>query len=148
MATAGVLYFLALLAHLVEWSSLRHVADESVVAGPPAPASSPATRGGGVAVAGGDATPDAGAAGTAPDRTRRTAMFGRLGVLLTVAVAVHFVALVGGAAADPNRVPWGNMYEFTITGTFVVALGYVVLLPPLRAGAGWRRSWSPSWCPC
>ena len=29
VATAGVLYFLALLAHLVEWSSLRHVAGES-----------------------------------------------------------------------------------------------------------------------
>jgi cytochrome c-type biogenesis protein CcsB len=43
-------------------------------------------------------------------------------------VAVHFVALVSrGMAADPNRVPWGNMYEFTLTGTFVVALLYVAL---------------------
>ena len=40
--------------------------------------------------------------------------------------AAHFVGLVGrGMAADPNRVPWGNMYEFTITGAFVV----VVRLP-------------------
>ncbi len=30
-------------------------------------------------------------------------------------------------SADPNRVPWGNMYEFTISGTFVVALIYLVL---------------------
>ena len=29
-------------------------------------------------------------------------------------------------SADPNRVPWGNMYEFTISGTFVVALIYLV----------------------
>ena len=30
-------------------------------------------------------------------------------------------------SADPNRVPWGNMYEFTLSGTFVVALLYLVL---------------------
>ena len=30
-------------------------------------------------------------------------------------------------SADPNRVPWGNMYEFTLAGTFVVALFYLVL---------------------
>ena len=62
-------------------------------------------------------------------------MFGRLGFLLTVvAVAVHLVALVGrGMAADPNRVPWGNMYEFTLTGTFGVALIYLLLLRPLAA---------------
>ena len=35
-------------------------------------------------------------------------------------------------AADPNRVPWGNMYEFTLTGTFVVAFLYVVLYRKLR----------------
>ena len=56
-------------------------------------------------------------------------MFGRLGVLLTIiAVAVHFVAMFSrGMAADPNRVPWGNMYEFTMTGTFVVAFLYLAL---------------------
>ena len=31
-------------------------------------------------------------------------------------------------AADPNRVPWGNMYEFTLSGTFVVTLLYLLLL--------------------
>ena len=30
-------------------------------------------------------------------------------------------------AADPNRVPWGNMYEFTLAGTFVVAALYLLL---------------------
>ena len=61
--------------------------------------------------------------------TGRTAMFGRLGLILTgMAVAAHFVALVGrGMAADPNRVPWGNMYEFTLSGTFVVAAAFLLL---------------------
>ncbi len=56
-------------------------------------------------------------------------MTGRLGLLLaTMACAVQFVALVGrGMAADPNRVPWGNMYEFTLAGTFVVAFLFLVL---------------------
>jgi cytochrome c-type biogenesis protein CcsB len=61
---------------------------------------------------------------------------GRLGFLLTVvAVAIHLVALVGrGMAADPNRVPWGNMYEFTISGSFFVALLYVALYRKFRLG--------------
>src|SRR3954447_9662938 len=112
VAACGLVYFLALLAHLVEWASLRGV---------PVAAPATAAAAGGVAV---DTAPPA-----EEPAARRTEMFGRLGYLLTcLAVAVHFVALVArGMAADPNRVPWGNMYEFTLTGTFVVALLYVVL---------------------
>ena len=111
VAAAAVVYFLALLAHVVEWSSLRQVDRSRVLVG-----------------AGG---PDA-AEPPVPEVERagdRVAMFGRLGLLLTgIAVAVHFVALLGrGMSADPDRVPWGNMYEFTLSGTFVVALFYLVL---------------------
>jgi cytochrome c-type biogenesis protein CcsB len=94
VAASGVVYFLALLAHLVQWAGLRKLpADEQVTAG-------------------------------------RIAMAGRLGVLLTViAVGVHFVALLGrGMAAEPNRVPWGNMYEFTLAGTFFVGVLYLLFL--------------------
>ncbi len=54
----------------------------------------------------------------------RAEVFGRFAFLLTVvAGGVHLLALVArGFAADPNRVPWGNMYEFTLTATFVVTL--------------------------
>ena len=64
-------------------------------------------------------------------------MFGRLGLILTgMAVVAHLVALVGrGMAADPNRVPWGNMYEFTLSGTFVVAAAYLLLRG--RLGLAW-----------
>ena len=63
-----------------------------------------------------------------------------------VAAVLHFVALVGrGMSADPNRVPWGNMYEFTISGTFVVAAIYLVLyrklLAVLDGPARRRRRW-------
>ncbi len=74
---------------------------------------------------------DEGAAEASERRTsgERIAFLGRLGYLLTwIAAGAHLVALVGrGMAADPNRVPWGNMYEFTLAGTFVVTLMYLVL---------------------
>jgi cytochrome c-type biogenesis protein CcsB len=112
VAAAGVVYFLALLIHLAEWASLRT----------PAAAESGATaRHGGVIVAPGGRAER--------DPARRVAFLGRLGLILTlVAAGIHFVALVGrGMAAEPNRVPWGNMYEFTLSGTFVVTLMYLVL---------------------
>jgi cytochrome c-type biogenesis protein CcsB len=113
VAAAAVVYFLALLTHLAEWASLRSPATaDAATAGP---------DGGGVVVATG------GPAGADPGR--RVAFLGRLGLILTlVAAGIHLVALIGrGMAAEPNRVPWGNMYEFTLSGTFVVALLYLVL---------------------
>jgi cytochrome c-type biogenesis protein CcsB len=123
VAACGTVYFLALLVHLAEWALLRKV---PVAAGSAAVASIDVP--GGVAVATG---PEG---GEDEGNARRTEFLGRLGYLLTcLAVAVHFVSLVGrGMAADPNRVPWGNMYEFTLTGTFVVALLYVALYRKLR----------------
>ena len=118
VAACGLVYFLALLAHLVEWSSLRKV---PVSAG--AERSQSTDIPGGIAVTTGPDGEDDSAA------VRRTELFGRLGYLLTcLAVVIQLVGLVArGMAADPDRVPWGNMYEFTLTGTFVVALLYVAL---------------------
>ena len=113
VAAAAIVYFLALIAYVVEWSSLRQVDKSRVLT----------AAGGGAEV---DQTPST----AEVERHRvRVAMFGRLGLLLTgIAVAVHLVALVArGMSADPNRVPWGNMYEFTLAGTFVVAAGFLVL---------------------
>lgn len=121
IGAAGVVYFLALLAHLVEWASLREPRPAKATADASASAEGELlTRTG----------PDVEAPDAAEERGRRTEFWGRLGVLLTaIAVVGHGVSLVGrGMAADPNRVPWGNMYEFTVSGTFVVALMYLVLL--------------------
>ncbi len=122
VAASGIVYFLALLVHLAEWASLRKV---PVAAGAASVASVDIP--GGVTVA-------TGPGGEDEEQVRRTAFLGRLGYLLTaLAVAVHLVSLVGrGMAADPDRVPWGNMYEFTLTGTFVVAALYVGLYRKLR----------------
>jgi cytochrome c-type biogenesis protein CcsB len=131
IAAAGIVYFLALVAHLVEWSSLRTVpvaaaAKVSVPAGVPT---------GSADSTGGDSPVPSSAVDEA--KQFRITMFGTLAFYLTViGCAAHFVGLVGrGMAADPNRVPWGNMYEFTITGSFVVVLGYLLL----------RRRYGLSW---
>ena len=122
----AVLYFLAMLAYFVEWAGLRKVA--------PAEAAPDLVAAG----VGGAAS---GTAADLPDvddePARRTQMAGRLGLVLTAfAGGIHLVALVTrGLAADPNRVPWGNMYEFTLAGTFMVTLTF--LLVGLRRDVSW-----------
>ena len=128
VAAAGVVYFLALLAYAVQWAALRDV---------PVQQAAPAGRrhGGGTATlvdeGGPDAEPDGDGAG---ERSHR---WGRVALLLTgVGALAHLIALVGrGMAAEPNRVPWGNMYEFTLSGTFVVV---VLFLATTRR---WRLDW-------
>ena len=128
VAAAGVVYFLAVLAHLWQWALLRRAV--------PVAATAPALVGAG-APAHEQAAPDEVAIGAAEDAADRADMFGRIGVALTVvAVALHAVADVSrGLAADPARVPWGNMYEFTMTATLMVGIAYLVLYK--RLGLDW-----------
>ncbi|CAN5144911.1 c-type cytochrome biogenesis protein CcsB [soil metagenome] len=121
IGAAGVMYFLALLAHLVEWSfavSRRSTESEQVtvaVGSVPAPAS--------------PITADREAE---ERREQRVAMFARLGFVLTVfALLCHAGSMVArGLAAD--RVPWGNMYEFTVAGVFFLVATYVVAYQRLK----------------
>ena len=131
VAAAGLVYFLALLVHLVEWAALREPVPRS--RGPRESSEIRRRR-------------------RRRDRSRRpgrrepaSAFLGRLGFLLTcIAVAIHLVALVGrGMAADPNRVPWGNMYEFTLSGTLRGRAAVRRALPQVPArldGADRRRA--------
>ncbi len=120
VAACAVVYFLAVLAHLAQWAAGRRVdeplaarakAPAQVHAGPPAADSRPSSE------------------SSEEVESERMEMFGRIGVALTVVAAfVHFVAVVSrGLAADPVRVPWGNMYEFVLTGTMVLTVGYLLL---------------------
>ncbi|WP_340540880.1 c-type cytochrome biogenesis protein CcsB [Nocardioides sp. GXZ039] len=117
IGAAGIVYFLALIVHLAEWASMRQ--PKAVAASAKADGAEP-----------GSVLTDVGPEKAPAAQGQRTDFLGRLGVLLTIiAVGAHFIALLGrGMAADPNRVPWGNMYEFTISGTFVVALMYLLLM--------------------
>ena len=115
VAAAGVVYFLALLAYTVQWAALRDVPVKQLVASDGSPVVD---------------VPDEKVA-------HRSELSGRLGLLVTgVGALAHLVALVArGMAADPNRVPWGNMYEFTLAGTFVVVALF------LATTNRWRLSW-------
>ena len=136
VAVCAAAYFLALLAHLAEWAAARSVpaashtpVEAAVLAGAgTAEASVPAHRE--VAEASGDAR-------RADVDSEQVERWARIGVVLTVVAAgVHLVAVVArGLAADPARVPWGNMYEFTLTATLVVTLGYLLLYR--RFGLDW-----------
>ena len=112
VAACAVVYFLAFVAHLVQWAAGRRV-EEPVAAEVHAGGPDLAEPMQEVEIA----------------ESERMAMFGRIGVALTVVAAfVHFVAVVSrGLAADPVRVPWGNMYEFVLTGTLVLTAGYLLL---------------------
>lgn len=142
-AAAAIIYFLALLATLVEWSALLGRTEEKeaerVPVGAAAGLEASSSGGSTYAATDGPETPSSGGSGTtdgpgstAAEREQRVAMFGRLGYLLAViATLCHVVAVVTrGLAAD--RVPWGNMFEFTLTGTCIVAVAYVILSPRLK----------------
>lgn len=123
VAACAVVYFLAVLAHLAEWAAGRKVAE---------PVSERVAVGGGPS-----ADPAPAPVVDESAESERMALFGRIGVALTVVAAfLQFIALVSrGLAADPVRVPWGNMYEFTLMGTWVVVVGYLLLYR--RFGLSW-----------
>ena len=132
ITAAGVVYFLALIAHLVEWSALRTVP----VTGS-ARATVPATVPASEAVVVSTGSTDGGSSTDGPDErtSYRIAMFGRLGLLLTIIACTAHGAAVFSRGMAAGRVPWGNMYEFTITASFVVAAGYLLLRK--RYGLAW-----------
>jgi cytochrome c-type biogenesis protein CcsB len=65
--------------------------------------------------------------GDAHEQTRPTSRwFGiGMGTLVLGTVVLGVGVLMRGLAAE--RVPWGNMYEFAITGSFLVAVAYLLL---------------------
>lgn len=117
VAACAVFYFVAFLAHLAAWAAGRA----------PRVAAVPAARS--AAAGGTDVLVRADAPDATEEREERRGRFDRIGVVLTVVAAgLHLLAVVTrGLAADPVRVPWGNMYEFTLTATAVVTLVYLTL---------------------
>jgi len=69
------------------------------------------------------------------DDDERAERYGRIGLSLTVLGAVLHAAGVFARGAAAERVPWGSMYEFAITGSLAVAVVYLILV--LRHGVRW-----------
>ncbi|WP_380170946.1 c-type cytochrome biogenesis protein CcsB [Kineococcus sp. DHX-1] len=73
----------------------------------------------------------------ATPRRRRAAAVGTS--LFVVATLLHLGAVVT-RGLSVHRVPWGNMFEFALTGSCVVAVGYLVaVLRAHKAGLGGGR---------
>jgi cytochrome c-type biogenesis protein CcsB len=111
---AAIVYSLALLAHVAEWAMHRTPKGAKVLA----------TVG-----VGSPAEPD-----RLPQASYGEEFAGRFGVALTtLGFALNAAGMVSrGLAAE--RVPWGNMYEFVITGCVATVATYLVLLrfQPIR----------------
>ncbi len=137
IAFASVVYALALLSHIAEFAFGRSLPAET------SDVERPVAVGAAVAAAAAPSYGGAADAATEPAADRsddsgdemasklyNAEKFGRIGVALTVVAAVlHFAGLVTrGLAADPVRVPWGNMYEFSVAGAFGVTFMYLLLL--------------------
>lgn len=116
---AGVVFGLALMAHVAEWAMQRSPAPTAELV--PAARGTTATR------------PEVATVSGEP-YSYRVELFGRIGIALTLlAWLLNLTGVVTrGLAAD--RVPWGNMYEFTITATMAAVATYLVLLrfQPIR----------------
>ena len=118
---ASIVYVLAFLAHLAESVALRSLPVEN---------KEPAMVGAGPELSGADVAGTTSPPDNSEGREVRVEMFGRIGLALTVlGCLLHFSGLVSrGLASDPVRVPWGNMYEFTLAGTFGVSVMYLALM--------------------
>jgi cytochrome c-type biogenesis protein CcsB len=127
LISATVVYALAMVAHIVEWAMARDLTAAQV-----APRSALVAAGStdGRRDQIGTAPGPVGTGGGAGDEAaaERSERFGRIGLsLTTLGVLVHAVGVVSrGVAAD--RVPWGSMYEFSITGSLAAAGAYLILV--------------------
>ncbi len=129
MISATVVYTLAMLAHMVEWAMARDIVTTVAptrAASALVPASSAADQSS-TSLPPADASPDLSAADreTPEERSDR---FGRIGLSLTVLGLLLHVAGVVMRGLAAQRVPWGSMYEFAITGSLAVSVAYVLLV--------------------
>jgi cytochrome c-type biogenesis protein CcsB len=125
VAAATVIFGLACVAHLIEWSSSRRVsAPDAEIARLPRQLVSAGQMG---AAAGGE---DAQSRREGGERGER---FGRIGVALTILAAGCLLVGVVSRGFAAERVPWGNMYEFATAGLLVVVTIYLGLVRFMRA---------------
>ncbi|MGW1340304.1 c-type cytochrome biogenesis protein CcsB [Kribbella sp. NPDC002412] len=134
--TATVIYALAMVSHALEWALGRAaVVRETTEAEAPTEALVTTASLASASGSAGSGSSDAPAAGSSSTigadgaaRSERMAAASRVGVLLTwLAFVLHLGGvLTRGLAAE--RVPWGNMYEFSITASLAVAAVYLIFV--------------------
>ncbi|GGM20739.1 c-type cytochrome biogenesis protein CcsB [Micromonospora yangpuensis] len=135
VSIAILVYLAAMISHAVEYA----LGNARTPARPATPARE--LVGAGVGAGGSGATPPDGTTATPDGLTPggppvdRSRLAGLIAVVATaIAAVVHLAALVTrGVAAE--RMPWGNMYEFVLTVSFIGVVGWLAVLwkrPSLR----------------
>jgi cytochrome c-type biogenesis protein CcsB len=118
--TATVIYALAMISHAFEWATSRAV----VAAEQPANVLVAAGSAGAAEVEEPASSSDA--PSTDATGATKTEAASRIGLLLTcLAFVLHLAGVVTRGLAA-GRVPWGNMYEFSITASLAVAAVYLL----------------------
>jgi cytochrome c-type biogenesis protein CcsB len=126
MYSATVVYVLAMMAHIVEWAMARQLPSDTAV-----PTRAPAVRATVPANATRPIIPPPVAPADAPataDDIERSDRFGRIGLSLTVLGALVQAVGVISRGIAAQRVPWGSMYEFAITGSLAMVVAYLILV--------------------
>jgi cytochrome c-type biogenesis protein CcsB len=123
--TAIAIYALAFIAYALDLSRRSALAVTAQDAAAKRELVGASVGGSGGAVAS-DAAPATSAADAAPARPRF--VWARIGTSLTVLAFLFHVAgdVTRGIAAE--RVPWANMYEFSLTGTMLIVAVYLAVL--------------------
>ncbi|MEN3610866.1 c-type cytochrome biogenesis protein CcsB [Plantactinospora sp. ZYX-F-223] len=135
-------YLLAMICHAVEYAfGTRSVIGRAAARPERERERERVLVGAGVGAAGGSGPVDAPApvAGTglpvtdppvpsAGPRSPRAVLAGRAAVALTVLAAVVHLAVLTTRGIAAERMPWGNMYEYLLSVTFVGVVGWLVLL--------------------
>ncbi|NIK56259.1 c-type cytochrome biogenesis protein CcsB [Kribbella shirazensis] len=132
--TATVIYALAMVSHAIEWAVGRAAVAKTVPAEQEAKAESLVAAGAASSVDA--AAASSGSAGSVSSTgssssaasSERMDAASRIGLLLTwLGFVLHLGGVVTrGLAAE--RVPWGNMYEFSITASLAVSIVYLVFV--------------------
>ena len=129
--TATVIYALAMMSHALEWAMGRAVTGTTAVAEQPAAVLVASGSAGAedvvVPAAGGSSDGTADGSGSAVASARAEAA-SRIGLLLTWFAFVLHLAGVVTRGLSAERVPWGNMYEFSITASLAVAAVYLLFV--------------------
>ena len=116
--TATVIYALAMMSHAMEWALGRSaVANTAAVKEEVLVASD-----GEQVTAGSTDLPDA------TGSMERLEAASRIGLLLTWLAFVFHLGGVVTRGLAAGRVPWGNMYEFSITASLAVAIVYLIFV--------------------
>ncbi|HET7173091.1 MAG TPA: c-type cytochrome biogenesis protein CcsB [Nocardioidaceae bacterium] len=126
--SATFVFCLAMVAHIVEWAMARQVTAAPV-----------RERQGALVAAGAGPTRIENVTPAAPPQSADDAQgrdrFGRIGFSLTVLGMLVLLLGVVSRGIAAQRVPWGSMYEFTITCSVAIVAAYVVLVK--KYGVRW-----------